>query len=123
MFTNYNFTTVWFLDFSQSNTHASVLGDDGPKYVYAYGLDSNWRDSLNNAVPDLQDLYLARASIQDITTWAWFSGISTSPAWSSSIIDHQSILHDTRREYVAGNNPIGFSVPSQGSVAYNAPLK
>lgn len=125
MFTNHIFTTVFFLDFGQSNSHASVLGKDGCKYVYAYGLDNNWRDSVNNGVPDPQDVYLARApisSIQNITTWEFFSGTASSPAWSSDISNRQSVLHDSRREYPGDETTDGFSVISQGSVVYNAPL-
>lgn len=125
MFTNYTFTTVWFLDYGQSNSRASVLGEDGTKYVYAYGIDNNWRDSLNGAVEDPQDMYLARApiaSIQDISSWEWFSGTAESPAWDYDITSRRSVLTDTRREYVGGNDPQGFSVISQGSVVYNEPL-
>ncbi|ETN44598.1 uncharacterized protein HMPREF1541_10268 [Cyphellophora europaea CBS 101466] len=125
MFSNHVFTTVFFLDFGQSNSHASVLGANDAKYVYAYGLDNNWRDSVNNAVPDPQDLYLGRApisSIQDITTWEFFSGTASSPAWDSDINARRSVLHDNRREYPGGTTTDGFSIISQGSVVYNAPL-
>ena len=125
MFTNYTFTTVFFLDFGQSNSGASVLGEDGAKYVYAYGLDHNWRDSVNGAVPDPQSVYLARApigSIQTISTWEWFSGTAASPAWSSSTGARQPVLQDTRRVYPGGETADGYSVISQGSVVYNAPL-
>lgn len=126
MFTNHTFTTVFFLDFGQSSSHRSVLGEDGAKYVYAYGLDGNWRDSVDSAVPDPQSVYLARApinSIQSISTWEWFSGTSASPAWDSSIEAKQPVLTDTRRVYVGGETADGYSVISQGSVVYNAPLK
>ena len=59
MFTNHVFTTIFFLDFGQSNRNASVLGPGGANYVYAYGLDNNWRDSYSNTVADPQNLYLA----------------------------------------------------------------
>lgn len=126
MFSNYTFTTVWFLDFGQSNAHASVLGSGNSQYVYAYGLDNNWRDSVPDTVPDPQDLWLARApvsSIQDIETWEWFSGTSESPAWSKSLSDRQAVLRDERRVYAGGFTEDGFSVISQGSVVYNAPLE
>jgi hypothetical protein len=125
MFTDYKFTTVFFLDFGQSNGNAKVLGEDGANYVYAYGLDNNWRDSVNNAVPDPQDVYLARApidSIQNISAWQFFSGSSSAPAWSHSINDRRSVLHDARREYPGGTTTDGFSVISQGSVVYNAAI-
>lgn len=126
MFANYTFTTVFFLDFGKSQAQASVLGADGPKYVYAYGLDNNWRDSVAGSVPDPQDLYLARApinAIQDVSKWQFFSGSASSPAWTADIKARRSILHDTRREYPGDQTADGFSVLSQGSVVYNAPLK
>ena len=125
MFTNYKFTTVFFLDYGKSQEHASVLGPDGPKYVYAYGLDNNWRDSVNNAVPDPQNMFLARApisSIQDIATWEFFSGTPEAPAWTSDINARKPVLTDTRRVYKNGETADGYSVISQGSVVYNAPL-
>lgn len=126
MFSDYIFTTVWFLDFGKSNQHASVLGEENSRYVYAYGLDNNWRDSVPNTVPDPQDLWLARApvsSIQNITSWEWFSGTSDSPSWSSTLSDRQPVLHDERRVYAGGFTEDGFSVLSQGSVVYNAPMR
>lgn len=125
MFSKYKFTTVFFLDYGKSNSHASVLGPDGTKYVYAYGIDNNWRDSVAGTVTDPQDLYLARApisSIQNISTWEFFSGTSCKPAWSSQIDDRKAVLHDTDRVYPGDQTPDGFSVISQGSVVYNAPL-
>ena len=125
MFTDYVFTTVFFLDYGQSQAHASVLGSDGADYVYAYGLDNNWRDSISGTVPDPQQLYLARApisSIQDITTWEFFSGTSSAPAWAADIDSRTPVLEDLQRVYVGGDAPGGFSVLSQGSVVYNAPL-
>ncbi|KAJ5610488.1 hypothetical protein N7510_007207 [Penicillium lagena] len=125
MFTNYVFTTVFFLDFGKSNSNAAVLGSGDSEYVYAYGLDNNWRDSVDGSVPDPQSVYLARApisSIQDISTWEFFSGTSSSPAWSSDIASREPVLTDTRRVYPGGETVDGFSVISQGSVVYNAPL-
>lgn len=126
MFADYVFTTVWFLDYGKSNQHASVLGKENADYVYAYGLDNNWRDSVPDTRPDPLDLWLARApisSIQDIATWEWFSGSADNPAWSSDIGDRKAVLHDERRDYPGGFTPDGFSVLSQGSVVYNAPLE
>lgn len=127
MFTNYTFTTVFFLDYGQSNSQARVLGSRGARYVYAYGLDHNWRDSEDGIVPSPVSLYLARApvsSIQDIKTWEYFSGTSRAPAWSSNIANRKPVLHDAQRVYPGGDaGPEGFSVLSQGSVVYNAPLQ
>ncbi|OAQ60244.1 hypothetical protein VFPPC_14804 [Pochonia chlamydosporia 170] len=125
MFTNHTFTTVFFLDFGKSNSRASVLGANGAKYVYAYGLDRNWRDSVIGSVADPQDVYLSRApisAIQDITKWEFFSGTASKPKWSKSMADRKPVLHDTTRVYPGGQTTDGFSVISQGSVVYNAPL-
>lgn len=126
MFSDYVFTTLWFLDYGKSNQHAAVLGAQNADYVYAYGLDNNWRDSVADTVPDPQDLWLARApiaSIQDIATWEWFSGSADQPAWSPDISSRRAVLHDERRVYAGGFTADGFSVLSQGSVVYNAPLE
>ncbi|KAK2616266.1 hypothetical protein QQS21_000901 [Conoideocrella luteorostrata] len=125
MFTNHTFTTVFFLDYGKSNAHASVLGAHGAKYVYAYGFDYNWRDSVVSSVPDPQDVYLARApvsAIQDISKWEFFSGTPASPAWSRGMASRRAVLRDTTRVYPGGQTTDGYSVISQGSVVYNAPL-
>lgn len=130
MFDKYFFTTIIFLDFGQSNKNAAVLGPDGTKYVYAYGLDNNWRDSFSGTVEDPVDLYLARvpiASIQDASTWQFFAGeIAGKPTWSTDRNRRKAVLHDDRRVYPELRGPKGptnMSVLSQGSVTYNAPLK
>lgn len=125
MFTDYKFTTVFFLDFGKSTVNSAVLGPNDSQYVYAYGLDNNWRDSVDNSVPDPQSVYLARApksSIQKISTWEFFSGAADSPAWSSDMNARVPVLQDTTRVYPGGETADGFSVISQGSVVYNAPL-
>lgn len=128
MFTNHVFTTIFFLDFGQSNRNASVLGPGGANYVYAYGLDNNWRDSYSNTVADPQNLYLARVpkgSIQNRVSWQFFAGTdgSGAPIWSSNISSRVAVLHDERREYPGTVTPDGASVLSQGGVVYNAPLR
>lgn len=132
MFTDHVFATIFFLDFGQSNANRSVLGDDAD-YVYAYGLDGNWRTSYSHTVPDPVDVYLARvpvAAIQDRSSWQFFTGVdhSGTPHWSSDIGAKVAVLHDDRRLYPAisgnpKNGPTNISVISQGSVIYNAPLK
>lgn len=44
MFADHVFTTIWFADFGKGG----ALAPDG--YVYAYGLDGNWRDSFDDTV-------------------------------------------------------------------------
>jgi hypothetical protein len=127
MFDNHVFTTVFFLDYGKNYENAP---DD---YVYAYGLDNNWRDSFDNSVPDPVDVYLARvpkASIQGRSTWEFFTGVSgAEPQWSAEIDDRVAVLHDDRLLYPEGDGgdatTVGgadLSVISQGSVVYNKPL-
>src|SRR5437867_1879503 len=52
MFGDHVFTTIWFADYGKGNSRSP----DG--YVYAYGLDGNWRDSFDDTVKDPQDVYL-----------------------------------------------------------------
>ncbi|WP_052592889.1 DUF4185 domain-containing protein [Luteipulveratus mongoliensis] len=126
MFSDHEFTTVWFADFGRGKAAAP----DG--YVYAYGLDDNWRDSFDDTVPDPQDLFLARvpkAKIQNRGAWQFYRGLDAkrNPLWSKRIGDKQPIMHDGRRLYeqtYSGSQPArGFSVVSQGGVTYDAPLK
>jgi hypothetical protein len=90
------FTTVMFLDYGKN--HADVPDD----YVYAYGLDHNWRDSFDNTVPDPVDLYLARvhkSSVMDENVWQYMSGTDASgnPVRSTEISRRVPVLHDDRR--------------------------
>jgi hypothetical protein len=131
MFTDHVFTTIMFLDFGRSQQHATVLGADGARYVYAYGLDHNWRCSYSNTVPSPTDLYLARvprAAIQCRPAWEFFTGATPSgePRWSSRIDDRVAVLRDPRRIYpdlFCRNGPANLTVLSQGGVLYNAPLR
>jgi hypothetical protein len=130
MFTNHIFTTIMFLDFGQSQRHATVLGSDGASYVYAYGLDNNWRTSYANTVPSPTSLYLARvprATIQDRATWQFYAGAGLlgAPQWSPDITRRVAVLTDERRIYptmFAGEGPTDLTAISQGSVVYDAPL-
>lgn len=129
MFTDHVFTTIMFLDFGQSNSGASVLGDDAAGFVYAYGLDGNWRTSYAGVVPDPVDLFLARApidAIQERAAWQFYAGPSADghPLWST-IEEKQPVLTDTRRLYEGVAEPSGRaqSVIAQGGVVYNAPLQ
>lgn len=129
MFTDNIFTTIFFLDYGQSNARASVLGSDGANYVYAYGIDYNWRDSFTDVVEDPTDLYLARvpiSSIQDRETWEFFAGMDgDAPTWIADIGQKAPVLTDTRRVYpsMRGTGIRNMTVISQGSVVYNEPLK
>ena len=124
MFDDHVFTTVFFLDYGRDSEHAPE------EWVYAYGLDGNWRDSFDDSVPDPQDLHLARVpagSVMDRSTWQFFAGFDgDQPRWSDDVADRASVLHDDRRLYpspdggeagqtVGGEN---LSVVSQGGVVY-----
>jgi len=130
MFPNYRFTTIFFLDFGKNSQNAvPALGPVDGGYVYAYGLDWNWRSSSVGTVPDPVDMYLARVpagAVQDRSKWTFFTGIGRGgrPQWSAQIEDKQAVLHDATRRYVdlrpgsSGNLP----VISQGGVIYNKAL-
>jgi hypothetical protein len=123
MFDDHVFTTIMFLDYGQEN----ALAPEG--WVYAYGLDGNWRDSFDDSVPDPEDLYLARVPddrIQDREAWEFAAGLEGGePVWSSEIDDREPVLTDTRRMYpgdgAADGGTVGasdLSVISQGGVVY-----
>jgi hypothetical protein len=124
MFNDHTFTTIMFLDFGKDNANAV----DG--YVYAYGLDQNWRDSFNDRVPDPDDVYLARVPkdrIQDRSAWRFYAGTDAmgQPHWSADIAQRRSVLHDDRRLYptIFSDHVHNLSVISQGGVVYDKPLK
>jgi hypothetical protein len=120
MFGNFKFTTIMFLDYGK----AGANNTDG--YLYAYGLDNNWRDSYSGIVTDPQDMYLARVpknSVQTRSAWQFSTGGNN---WSSNIDARVPVLTDTSRRYPAMYNgtppPGGFSVLGQGGVVYDKPL-
>lgn len=125
MFDNYVFTTIWFADFGKD----SAWAPDG--YVYAYGLDNNWRKSTNNKVLDPADVYLARVpreAVQNRAAWDFYAGIGGSgkPRWTHDITARAPILHDGRRIYRTLYSSCPFrdlTVIGQGGVAYDQPLK
>ena len=131
MFTNWTFTTVFFLDFGRNGgNELAALGPADGQYIYAYGLDGNWRQSFTNTVPSPQSVYLARVKpqhMQDISGWQFFAGMAGGqPRWSPEIGDKQPVLTDTRRLYpqlLSNNGPSELTVISQGGVVYNAPLR
>ncbi len=121
MFDDHIFTTIMFLDYGKDYENAP---DD---YVYAYGLDYNWRDSFNNRVKDPDKLYLARvpkASILDRSSWEFYSGFKEdSPIWTSDIKKRVPVLQDDRVLFRdSSSEPNHLTVLSQGSVVYNEPL-
>ncbi|HET7662841.1 MAG TPA: hypothetical protein VFK31_04305 [Rhodanobacteraceae bacterium] len=136
MFTNHKFTTVFFLDFGKGGEHARVLGSEDSRYVYAYGIDYNWRDPTDPKLPSTTDLYLARVprdKVQERPAWRFFAGMGADdkPTWTTDMAQRKPVLHDARTVYPklrCGGRPGDLavhdvSVISQGSVVYNAPLK
>lgn len=120
MFDDHVFTTIWFADFGRG-------GEWGPdRYVYAYGLDGNWRDSFDDTVADPEDVYLARVpknKVQKRKAWDFFTGLDHKgrPRWSGEIGDRAPVLHDERRLYrqtYDTNLVSDLSVISQGGVTY-----
>jgi hypothetical protein len=122
MFDNHVFTTVFFADFGKDSA------DSADGYVYAYGLDNNWRDSFDDSVPDPVDVYLGRvpaSSVQNRASWQFYTGTANGSAtWSSDISARQAVLHDDRRIYqnIFNADAHNLSVISQGGVLYDKPL-
>ncbi|MCA1654926.1 MAG: DUF4185 domain-containing protein [Pseudonocardiaceae bacterium] len=118
------FTTIMFLDYGKAYGNAP----DG--YVYAYGLDHNWRDSFNDRVPDPVDVYLGRvprASVLNRTAWQFFAGNDGAgvPQWTSNISQRMAVLHDDRRIYQnvgTAGRVRNLTQISQGGIVYNKPL-
>ena len=112
----YLFTTIFFLDFGKNSNKAI----DG--YVYAYGLDNNWRSQ--------QAMFLARVPASEVQTraaWEFYTGTSGSgaPTWSANIVKKQPVLTDDRLLYpvMFGTDcPAEQPVIGQGGVVYDAPL-
>lgn len=124
MFDDYVFTTIMFLDYGKDSEN-----NTSDEYVYAYGLDYNWRDSFIDTVEDPTNLYLARVpktSIQDRSSWEFYTGdLNGKAKWSKNIKQRKPVLRDERRVYnnnLHPTNPDNSTVLSQGSIVYNKPL-
>jgi hypothetical protein len=123
MFDDYQFTTMMFLDYGRDSVNAIDA------YVYVYGLDYNWRESVNHRVPDPLDLYLARVprtSIQVRPAWEFYSGLDSinNPIWSLSIELRVPVLHFDRTSYLQNSSLHYQNLPAltQGGIVYNKPL-
>lgn len=122
MFSDHVFTTVMFLDLGQSN--------GGSEWVYAYGIDGNWRTSFSHVVPDPTELFLGRvhrSAIQDAAQWRFFAGFDAdgSPTWTADIGLKHPVLVDERRFYPTPANPAeprNFTCIAQGGVVWNPGL-
>jgi hypothetical protein len=112
----YKFTTIFFLDYGKDSEHAI----DG--YVYAYGLDNNWRSQ--------EALYLGRVpadQVQKRAAWEFYAGATAAgaPTWTSDITAKKPVLTDTRLLYpvmFGPDCPPYQQVIAQGGVTYDAPL-
>lgn len=117
---DHKFTTIFFADYGRDSANAV----DG--YVYAYGLDNNWRFQ--------NQLFLARvprASILNRQAWEFFAGTdgSGNPAWNKDIRRKAPVLTDDRLLYRAklGKTKTDCNtnqaVIGQGGVVYDAPVQ
>ena len=121
LFHSHVFTTVMFLDLGQAN--------GGSDWVYAYGIDGNWRTSFSKKVPDPTQLFLGRvpaSDVQNIDAWEFFAGeVDGCPSWTADIMRKQPVLVDERRFYPTpayGMQAHDFTCIAQGSVVWNAGL-
>jgi hypothetical protein len=122
MFDHSVFTTVMFLDYGRGYADAK----DG--YVYAYGIDGNWRFSRRVASPT--KLYLGRVPadrVQDRDAWEFFIGVDSAgrPSWSLEIEARRPVLEDRSVAFseMLGDHPAWpgpMTKIAQGGVFYNA---
>jgi len=113
----YKFTTIFFLDYGQDSANAI----DG--YVYAYGLDNNWRSQ--------EAMFLGRVPAEKVQTrasWEFYAGTSSdgAPVWTADITQKIPVLTDTRLLYpvmFGPDCPPYQQVIAQGGVTYDAPLQ
>jgi hypothetical protein len=113
----YKFTTIFFLDYGEDSANAI---DD---YVYAYGLDNNWRSQ--------EAMFLGRVPADKVQTrnaWEFYAGtnVDGAPVWTTDITQKMPVLTDTRLLYpvmFGPDCPPYQQVIAQGGVTYDAPLQ
>lgn len=128
MFVDHVFTTIVFLDLGKSHRYMSRVEPwETEHFVYAVGLDGNWRTSHSRRVPDPQDLYLARVparAVQERDAWQFFSGNAPGgrPLWSFDIAERRAVLTDRSRRYAGADRERagsrGHTPIAQGGVTY-----
>lgn len=120
MFTGHVFTTIMFLDLGRSN--------GGSAWVYAYGIDGNWRTSFSRLVPDPTALFLARvpaSAVQDPGAWEFYAGGGGAPRWTRDRAEKAPVLVDDRIMYpdpAPYGGRSGFTTIAQGGVVWNPGL-
>lgn len=125
MFDDYTFTTIFFLDYGK-DSQDNIFDN----YVYAYGLDYNWRYSASGNVPHPTNLYLARIpkdGLQDVSKWEFYAGdLQGNASWSApgDISSKKPVLTDERqlyRDLIKGRARSQTPI-AQGSIVYNKGL-
>ena len=123
MFDDHTFTTIMFLDYGKDYENAI---DD---YVYAYGLDYNWRILLTTGLrtrPNSFWLEYLKTEHHGPISMGFYAGLDDGhPTWSSHIDEKVPVLQDDRLVYqdtYFSSDPKNMTVISQGSVVYNKPL-
>jgi len=117
---SHKFTTIFFADYGRDSTNAV------DQYVYAYGLDNNWRFQ--------SEIFLARvprASVQKRVDWEFFVGFDGhgNPAWDKDVRQKTPVLRDERLLYrtklgkTKTDCDTNQAVIGQGGVVYDAPLR
>lgn len=121
LFRDHVFTTVMFLDLGRSN--------GGSEWVYAYGIDGNWRTSFARLVPDPTELFLARvpaAAVQSSDAWEFYAGDADGvPVWSPDRFAKTPVLVDERVMYpepAPYGGRSGFTAIAQGGIVWNPGL-
>lgn len=123
MFSDYVMTTLMFLDFGKDSENAI------DEYVYAYGIDNNWRFTSKRLSPT--KLWLARmpkAKVMDRSAWTYFAGTNDdgSPRFDAELANRKPVLEDATKLYTKPFYSSGvrdMTVISQGGIVYDAPLR
>ena len=126
MFSNWEFTTIFFADFGRNNEYSPG------GYLYAYGMDYNWRSSFSGSVTNPDSLFLARVLPESALRreeWEFYGGMRDGlPVFTKRFEERRPVLCDSRLVEVKppedlSQETVKMNVISQGSVVYNAPLK
>ena len=123
LFTGHVFTTVMFLDLGRANS--------GSPWVYAYGIDGNWRTSFRRSCPTRPRSSSAgcrRPGCRMARRWEFFAGFGDDgePSWTADIGAKAPVLVDERRFYPDARRSAraapDVTCIAQGGVVWNAGL-